>query len=97
MVPALEEMKNWYGKILRANMVSRTGRNKNEYGNVSYIIYRFPYWKHLNTVTGSRTEKNKKRVREDIDSECGFPYCKKLNTCTDSRTLATAFFIFAKV
>ena len=39
------------GKILRVNMVSRTGRNE-------------------------------KRVREDIESGHGFPYWKKLNTGT---------------
>ena len=28
--PVLEEIKNWYGKIMIASMVSRTGNNRNE-------------------------------------------------------------------
>ena len=54
-VPVREELKNGYEKILRADMVSRTGRN--------YIRVRediesgngFTYWKKLNTGTSSRT------------------------------------------
>ena len=34
----------------------------------------------------SRTGRNGKRIREDIDSQYDFPYWKKLNIGTDSRT-----------
>ena len=42
-----------YGKILRANMVSRNGRNKKAYGKVIESEYGFTYWKKLNTGAGS--------------------------------------------
>ena len=67
--------------------------------------YGFPYWKKINTGTGSHMGRNEKRVREDIDSEYGFrnmvtgnhihinifPYWKKINTGTDSSTVATTY------
>ena len=39
---------------------------KNGYGKVYYNVYRFPYWKNLNTGTGSRTGINEKRVRVPV-------------------------------
>ena len=73
-----ERNKNWYGKTLRANMVSRTGRNKKWVREDIYNVYRFPYLKNLNsTGTGSRTGRSKRRVREDIESEYGFRYWNK--------------------
>ena len=46
-------------------MVPRTQRNKNG------------YWKVLIVNMVSRTGKNEKRVREDIESEYSFSYWKK--------------------
>ena len=79
-------MKNDYGKILLANMVSRTGIHKKRVREDIESEYGFPYWKKLNTGTGSRKGRNEKRLREDFESGYGCPYWKKLNTGTDSRT-----------
>ena len=66
-------------------MVSRTGRHKKRVRENTEREYGVPYWKKLNTGTGSRTGRNEKRVREDIESGYGFTYWKKLNTGTGSR------------
>ena len=67
-------MKNGYGKILIANMLSRTGRHKKRVREDIESEYRFPCWKKLNTGTGSVTGRNEKRLREDIESGYGFSY-----------------------
>ena len=68
--PVLEEIKYVYGKILIANMVSRTGRSKTtDTGKKYYNGYRFSYGKKLKTGTGkylianmvSCTGENKKK------------------------------------
>ena len=44
-VPVGEEMKNGYRKILRANIVSRKGRNEERVRKDIESEYGFPYWK----------------------------------------------------
>ena len=46
-------------KILRVNMVSRTGRNEKHVREDINSKYGFPYWKKLNTGMGSRTGRMK--------------------------------------
>ena len=70
-------MKIGYGKILIANMVSRTRRHKKRVWGDIESEYGFPYWKKLNTGTDFRTGRNEKRLRVDIESGYGFPYWKK--------------------
>ena len=60
MVSRTGRNENGYGKILIANMVSRTGRHKKRVREDIAIEYDFPYWKKLNTGTGSRTGRNEK-------------------------------------
>ena len=75
-------------------MVSRTGRNKNGYGKISYNIYRFPYWKHLNTGTGSRTGKTGTgRYWERI----WFPVLKEIKYGDGFPYYSHCLFIFAEV
>ena len=62
------------GKIFRVNMVSRAERNENWYGKILIA----------NMV--SRTGRDKKLVREDIESKYSFPYWNKLNPGTGSCT-----------
>ena len=57
-------MKNGYGKILRANIASRRGRNEKRYGKI------------LRANMVSRTGRNEKHVGNDIDNEYGFPFLK---------------------
>ena len=85
------------GKILRVNIVSRTGRNgkrvwediDRKYGfpqGQDQVRVRVRVGKILRVNMVSRTERHKKRVREDIENKYGFPYWKKLNMDRGSRT-----------
>ena len=65
-------MKNVYLKILIANMVSGTGQHKKWVRKNIESEYGFPYWKKLNTGTGSLAGRNEKWVQEDIESRYGF-------------------------
>ena len=64
-----------FGKILRVNMVSRTERNEKLLREDINSEYGFPYWKKLNTGTGSGTGRNEngygKILRADMVSRTG--------------------------
>ena len=79
----VEREHHGYGKILTANIISRTGRNKKLVREDILQCVPFPVLEEIKCGMGSSTrrnkttERNKNRVREDIEGEYAFQYWKK--------------------